>query len=108
MDFIQISGCTIPTLRHNLEIGFVWKGCHMEFSVMGFEESARNNANGKEDKMVVVNEIRNLLTSQRETRLKRSMPMVNEFRLYTCNLKIFFVVASISYACPHLDILPSK
>jgi hypothetical protein len=41
MDFIQISGGTIPTLRHNFEVRFVRKGSHMEFPVMGIKESAR-------------------------------------------------------------------
>lgn len=43
MNFIWISSGAIPTFRHNLEVGFVWKGCYMEFPVMGIKKSAGGN-----------------------------------------------------------------
>lgn len=41
VDFIKISGGTIPTLRHDFEVRFVRKGSHMEFPVMRIKKSAR-------------------------------------------------------------------
>jgi hypothetical protein len=41
VDFIHIFDGTIPALWHHLEFRLVGKGSDMEFSVMGFEKSAK-------------------------------------------------------------------
>lgn len=53
VDFVQISGGTIPTLWHNLEVRFVRKGSDMEFTVMRIEKSEKRKIFGHYEKYKV-------------------------------------------------------